>query len=261
MLPVLAAASLVLLSAHPVLSQPYEETVEKNALVERLVYSELQKYRGTIDRYCELFGVDPVTVYCILYVEKVQYELDIFRRAKREIEKRLISYVLFTENLVQWAQLSVGYTHIKPRFARETKARLDRIQGYEGFLTELEVTPSHYIKDPEAAIKIAVAGLFLLQNQWSSDPNGVDIGERPGILATLFCLGYEKSLPKKNPSLGGSCLPVIIDGRLVENRSFGEKVEMIYHDSVMMRAFRDGELLSTLPEESTAFRYGMRDSR
>ena len=218
-------------------AQAYENTAQKTVLIEKLVYADLQSYKDTIDYYCRIFRVNPVTVYAILYVEKMQYELDIFRRTKKEIERRLSTYGLFSANLAKWAQLSVGYSHIKPLFARETKIRLDRLEQYREFITRSEINPGYYMRKPETAIKITVAAIFLFQHQWRSDPNGIDISGRPGILATLFCLGYQKSHPHANPKPGGSYLPVIIDGELIENRSFGEKVALISFGSAAMRRF------------------------
>ena len=41
-----------------------------------------------------------------------------------------------------------------------------------------------------------------IKTQW--EKAGFPIDNRPEILASLFNLGYQKSLPKKNPSVGGS---------------------------------------------------------
>lgn len=54
-------------------------------------------------------------------------------------------------------------------------------------------------------------GLFLKQiiYQWAQE--GYDIHDRPEVLATLFNLGYMKSIPKANPEVGGST--IIINDR------------------------------------------------
>ena len=38
--------------------------------------------------------------------------------------------------------------------------------------------------------------------QW--DRSGFPVGDRPEILATLYNIGYEASVPKENPVVGGS---------------------------------------------------------
>jgi hypothetical protein len=45
---------------------------------------------------------------------------------------------------------------------------------------------------------------FLRQFQTHWERAGFTLSNRPEILGTLFNLGYQKSKPKKNPSVGGS---------------------------------------------------------
>jgi hypothetical protein len=42
--------------------------------------------------------------------------------------------------------------------------------------------------------------------QWKK--SGFDISDRPEILATLFNVGFEISVPKSNPSVGGSTIKI-----------------------------------------------------
>ena len=51
-------------------------------------------------------------------------------------------------------------------------------------------------------------GIFLRQiiNQWQNA--GYPINDRPEVLATLFNLGFNKSIPKPNPEVGGSTITI-----------------------------------------------------
>ena len=49
---------------------------------------------------------------------------------------------------------------------------------------------------------------FLKQMKMQWQRAGYPIDERPEILASLFNLGYQRSKPKKNPSVGGSTFKI-----------------------------------------------------
>ncbi len=210
---------------------------EKNEILEDAVFKNINNYGSEILKYSDEFGLDPALIVAVLYIEKMQYELDIFRKTKKILENTLNDYIVFSDNLFSWAQLSIGFTHIKPFFARETKRRLDKKPEYIGYLSEEDVSPSFYSNSPEAAIKITAASFNIFIDQWKNDPGGVDISNNPGVLATLYNIGYEKSIPNKNPVAGGSYLPVIIDSKLIENLSFGNKVEILIFESIKMQSF------------------------
>jgi hypothetical protein len=195
--------------------------------VETLVYGDLSLHRGEIEASCASFGVDPSVLYAVLFIEKVQYELNFLRRTKEALVGSFKDFRLFQDDLYTWAKLSTGYTHIKPAFAAETRRRLSTIPPFERTLSAEEVRPSTYTADVAAAIKIAAAGLFVLERQWQASPYQIDLRRRPDILATLYNLGYEKSSPHPDPLPGGSTMPFIVDGVLIEGVPFGQKVVLI----------------------------------
>lgn len=51
-------------------------------------------------------------------------------------------------------------------------------------------------------------GIFLKQIMHQWDEAGYPINNRPEVLATLFNLGFSKSIPKENPSVGGSNITI-----------------------------------------------------
>lgn len=71
------------------------------------------------------------------------------------------------------------------------KARMDRITN---------------TKDPYYSY--LYVGLYMKQiiKQWEN--NGFDIGTRPDVLATLYNLGFPRSVPKENPVSGGAIINV-----------------------------------------------------
>ncbi len=193
----------------------------------------------SITSLCSKFDVDAPTVIAILYCEKIQYELDVFRKGKRRLERLVSTFPDFMGNLYTWSQLTAGYTHIKESFALETKKRLDQTEKFNGFLSNTDIEPSSYISNPSIALSITVAGLAMLVEEWRSDPHGCDISAMPGIVATLYNIGYVNSHPHKSPKTGGSIMPIIIDGYIIPGHNFGDRVNMLIEESVTFKAFID----------------------
>ncbi len=75
-------------------------------------------------------------------------------------------------------------------------------------------------------------GLFMRQvtAQWLAF--GYDISSSPGILATLYNLGFNRSIPKANAAPGGAVIKV--DG---EEYSFGELGEQFYYSGELVKEF------------------------
>lgn len=206
--------------------------------IEASIWNEIFVYYDVIEDYCKQLDVDSKLVCAVLYVEKSQYELDAARRLKKDIELALKEIPLFSEGIATWAGLSVGFTHIKYEFAKETKERFKKLYLLNDFeLTERDINPSIYINYPETAIKIMVASFKIFQEQWRRHPQGVDITNQPGIIATLYNLGYQKSYPHKEPETGGTFLPIIFQGALLENVSFGDKVGLICNNDSYWKHF------------------------
>jgi len=243
--PAILALLLCLLwfGALPVFSLP--RTGPDRAKVEAEVYRELSRYVPRIEELCGELEVDPFAVYAILYIEKMQYELDSLRSAKKSAQEFLQGLPALHDSLTVWAGLSSGYAHIKPDFAVVTFQRMENIPEHAGFLTPRDIEVLYYSSRPEAALRIMVAGLYLLNREWEEAPEGISLRNRPEILGTLYNLGYEHSLPHPHPLPGGSTLPVIIDGELVKNLPFGYKILRLREHSEAMAGFlknrfRDG---------------------
>lgn len=76
------------------------------------------------------------------------------------------------------------------------------------------------------------AALYVAQitKQW--EKAGFSISGRPDILATLWNIGFEHSVPKKDPQSGGA--PIEIDG---DTYSFGELANIFYSSDEMIELF------------------------
>jgi hypothetical protein len=75
-------------------------------------------------------------------------------------------------------------------------------------------------------------GLFMRQAsaQWAQ--KGFDISNKPGILATLYNLGFNRSIPKENPQIGGA--PITLGD---ETYSFGQIAEEFYYSEELRDIF------------------------
>jgi hypothetical protein len=78
-------------------------------------------------------------------------------------------------------------------------------------------------------------GLFMRQvtQQWKSA--GYDIADNPGVLATLYNLGFNRSIPKADPKPGGA--PIVVNN---QEYTFGDIAHEFYYS---------GELIDIFPYE------------
>lgn len=75
-------------------------------------------------------------------------------------------------------------------------------------------------------------GLFMRQvtSQWAK--KGVDISNKPGVLATLYNLGFNRSVPKPDYGIGGA--EVTVNGQI---HSFGQLGEEFYYSNELREEF------------------------
>ncbi len=74
-----------------------------------------------------------------------------------------------------------------------------------------------------------------INKQWATA--GISINNRPEILATLFNLGFEKSIPNKNPKSGGASID--INGT---TWSFGALAGAFYYSDEMIEIFPENQI-------------------
>lgn len=193
------------------------ETIEAETL------ASIQLYAEVIDETCQFYSIDPGLAWGVLYTEKVQYELDEWLKLRRGLESALDSDHPFLVNLRRWANLSVGFTHLKPSFVAQTYTLAQELSVPLPF-ESYEFEPEYYSNDPATAIRIMILSFRVFIDQWKHHR---DLSNRPDIVATLYNLGYEKSFPHPHPQSGGSVYPTIVNGRLYEGLDFGTRVKMV----------------------------------
>jgi hypothetical protein len=96
-----------------------------------------------------------------------------------------------------------------------TKERYDRLVNYR----------NHYYSYLYAAVILKE-----VRQQWKK--SGYDISDRPEILATLYNVGYAFSIPKSNPSVGGSTIQI-----KEKNYTFGALAYEFYYSGELANIF------------------------
>ena len=170
------------------------------------------KDSAIIDSVSRVTRVEPRLIVCMLLGEQMR-----LFNSSRETYKTVINplKILSVE-----AKFSLGVTGIKEATAQKTEAYLKdkttpfylgpEFENLLDFSTEDPTTErfnrlvnyrNHYYSYMYAALIVRQ-----IRQQWLKA--GFDISDRPEILATLFNLGYSVSIPKANPSCGGSRIMV-----------------------------------------------------
>ncbi len=88
------------------------------------------------------------------------------------------------------------------------------------------------INEDDHTYSYRYAALYIAQINKQWETAGFSIKNRPEILATLFNVGFEKSIPNANPKSGGS--PIDING---VTWSFGALAESFYYSDEMIEIF------------------------
>ncbi len=201
------------------------------------------KDKALIDSAAHLTGVEPRMIVSVLVGEQIR-----LFNSDREAYKKWIGplKILSVET-----NLSLGVTGIKIPTAEKIEQNLkDRTsifylgQKYEHLLDfetnkvdderykRLTSYKNHFYSYLYAALDIKQ-----IKTQWERE--GFPIDSRPEILATLYNIGFEASVPKANPLVGGS--DVMIHNQI---HSFG---------AVSYEFYYSGELFDLFPFKSKRF--------
>ncbi len=130
------------------------------------------------------------------------------------------------------SQFSWGVMGIK----RETAIEIEKrdTSGLLTFTSEntederfLRLTDQH---DRSWSYLYAAVYLREFMDEW--EKRGYPISDKPGVLATLFNLGFDKSVPKNDPKLGGAIID--IGGT---SYTFGALAHDIYYSDVLLEEF------------------------
>jgi hypothetical protein len=174
------------------------------------------KDKRYIDSAAAACGVEPRMIVACLVGEQVR-----LFNSRRERFKNLVAPL---KTLALETNMSFGVTGIKEQTARNIETYLKDPQSpfycgskYEHLLDydstrnynnahndTLSLRVKRLVQYKNHYYSYLYAGIFIRQiaTQWKKA--GYSIDERPEILASIFNLGYRKSIPKKYPAVGGS---------------------------------------------------------
>ena len=201
------------------------------------------KDKKLIDSAACLTGVEPRLIVEVLVGEQIR-----LFNSSREAYKKWIGplKILSVENT-----FSLGVTGIKVPTAQMIEKNLKdsasifylgkRYENLLDFQTQ-NVTQERFKRltsydDHFYSYLYAALNIKQLKVQW--ERAGFPIDERPEILATLYNIGYEASVPKENPLVGGS--GININGKIY---SFG---------AVAFEFYYSGELFELFPFKNSRF--------
>lgn len=176
----------------------------------------LERDKKWIDSAAHVAGVESRTIVACLVGEQVR-----LFNSRRE---RFKDFIAPLKRLALEANFSYGVTGIKENTAirieenlknkhsrfylgenYETLLDYDSLQNYTNTLNDtMSVRLQRLVQHSNHYYSYLYAALYLKQiaHQW--EKAGYPIEDRPGILATLFNLGFYKSKPNPKPQLGGS---------------------------------------------------------
>lgn len=201
------------------------------------------KDKSLIDSVAELTGVEPRLIVSVLVGEQIR-----LFNSSREAYKKWIGplKILSVE-----ATFSLGVTGIKVPTAQFIEKNLKDTASvfylgkeYENLLDFRTNNPAqerfnrltdyhnHFYSYLYAALNIK-----MMKQQW--ERSGYPITDRPEIIATLYNIGFEASVPKENPMVGGS--GINIKGK---RYSFGAVAYEFYYS---------GELFDQFPFKESRF--------
>jgi hypothetical protein len=147
--------------------------------------------------------------------------------------------------LATLSSFSYGIAGLKP----ETVARVDENlknpnsifylgPNMENIITYVEGTDKEKIRferitdTKNTYYSYLYVGLFMRQVSAQWHASGYEISNLPGILSTLYNLGFNRSIPKSNASTGGA--PIAVGD---QQYSFGELGEQFYYSGELVREF------------------------
>ncbi len=161
--------------------------------------------------------------------------------SEREVYKQFFQPLKILGNEIKF---SLGVAGVKEETAIQIEKNLvDRSSPYylgTEFENMLSFQTSNYDEErfnrltdsKDHTYSYLYTALFLRQIEAQWKKAGFDISDRPEILATIFNVGFAKSLPKENPQVGGS--EIVINGKTY---TFGALAYEFYFSGEMLDEF------------------------
>ncbi len=205
----------------------------------------LLKDREVIQKAAEDAGVSSRVLVSVVIAEQLR-----FFTSDRESFKQFFEPLKILGTL---SQFSLGVSGVKPETAELVEKNLLNVNS-DFYINDpkiknlLNLTPAEVQKYGTSDLSAArfdrltdsknhyysylYTALFIRQinEQWTK--KGFDISNRPEILATLFNLGFDKSVPKSDPQVAGS--KITIEGK---EYTFGELAFAFYYSGDLISVF------------------------
>lgn len=172
----------------------------------------MAKDKKVIDSVATVTGVSSRMIVSVLIGEQIR----LFNSSREAFKKWMQPLKILTTE----TKFSLGVTGIKEFTAIKTETYLkDKKspfylgENYEHLLDfqTKEIQSERYARLTDCknhfySYLYAAISILQIKTQW--EKAGLDISNRPEVLATLFNLGYEVSKPHKDPSVGGSRITI-----------------------------------------------------
>lgn len=202
----------------------------------RVLSSAILKDEKDIRKVSEITEVPSRLIVSILIVE----QLRLFN-SEREIFKEVFSPLRILGNQNQF---SLGVMGIKQETAREIESNLKDKESvwYLGKENEniLDFESNNHDKERFERLtdenkryySYLYGAIFIkqIEKQWAK--YGFGISNNPGIIATIYNIGFRNSKPKDNPILGGAEIDIN-----EEKWSFGSLAESFYNSDELIKEF------------------------
>lgn len=201
-----------------------------------VVKGGLEKDTAIIQRVSAETGVSARMIASVVVPEQIR-----FFTANREVFKRYFEPLKILGSL---SQFSLGVSGIKQETAENIeKYASDPTSPFypgDGMSALITYAPgvnhstelySRLTDDKNHYYQYLYTALYIkeIQTQWANA--GFDISTNPGVVVTLFNLGFQVSSPKPNPAIGGSV--IVTGGQKITYGDLGAK----FHESDELRSF------------------------
>ncbi len=194
------------------------------------------KDKPTIEKIAKETGISPRLLIAILVPEQMRLFY-----SNRDVFKTVFGPLKI---LGSQSQFSWGIFGIKDETARGVEANLVNQKSpfypgkkYEHLLdfTTDDIDQERFariIDEHDHTYSYRYTALYILQIQAQWAKAGYTLVDQPGIIATLWNLGFHKSIPNKNPQSGGSSIE--INGKTY---SFGAFANDFYYSDELIELF------------------------
>jgi hypothetical protein len=202
------------------------------------------KDKRYIDSAAKAAGVESRMIVACLVGEQVR-----LFNSRRE---RFKTFVAPLKTLALETNLSYGVTGIKENTAQRIERYLkdstsmyylgnkySRLLDYDSTINynnqhndTMSVRVKRLVQYKDHYYSYLYAAIYIKQIKTQWEKAGFPIDNRPEILASLFNLGYQKSIPKKNPAVGGSNFKI-----REQDYTFGSVAYEFYYSGEMSNIF------------------------